>query len=102
MADAETTGRVSTTGIAQDIATVLTNLEADVATVDADTIQVGGVGGTTTEPCFGFVHVKAVVAGTGDDAELAAADAIAEFAGALDGHNIALIPGEVTATAAVV
>lgn len=98
MADAQTTGRVSTSGIAQDIGTVLTNVEADVATVDASTIQVGGVGGTTTEPCHGFVHVKAVVAGTDSTAELAQADAIAEFAGALTGHNIALIPGEATST----
>lgn len=101
MADAETTGRVSTTGIAQDIATVLANIEADVATNDTSTIQVGGVGGTTTEPCMGFVHVKATVAGTGATANDAAADAESEWAGALDGHNIALIPGESISTVAI-
>lgn len=101
MADAQTTGRVSTTGIAQSIADVLTNVEADVATVDASTFVVGGPSGTVTEPCFGFVHVKAVVAGTGADAGLAATDAESEWAGALDGHGIALIPGEAIATAAV-
>lgn len=98
MADAQTTGRVSTTGIAQSIATVLANVEADVATVDADTVVVGGPSGTTTEPCFGIVHVKATVAGTGADAGAAQADAESEWAGALDGHNIALIPGEVIST----
>jgi len=101
MADAQTTGRVSTTSIAQDIATVLTNVEADVNTVDASTIQIGGVGGSTLEPCHGFVHVKAVVAGTGADAGAAATAAAANFATAIAGHNVALIPGEATSTAAV-
>lgn len=101
MADATATARVSTSGIAQDIGTVLTNVEADAETVDAATFQVGGVGGVTTEPCHGPVHVVAVVAGTDTTAELAQADAAANFAAAIAGHNVAVIPGDAIVTADV-
>lgn len=69
------TGRVSADVVAQDIATLGTDLDAEL-NITAH-VQVGGVDGTTTEPCHGFVHQH--ITGTAtvdiDNAVAAVADA---------------------------
>ena len=51
------TGRVGGAGgDGVDIAAVATALDAELNITAA--IQVGGIGGVTTEPCLGFVHTK--------------------------------------------
>lgn len=58
------TGRISTDGIARQISDVATDIDAEVNI--SGTVQVGGVGGTTTEPCHGFVHIVATGTATSD------------------------------------
>ena len=56
------TGRVSTGTTARQISAVDTDILAHANITGTE--QVGGVGGVTSEPCFGFVHVKATGAST--------------------------------------
>lgn len=77
------TGRVGATGgDGQDIATIATDLDAELNISAA--IVVGGPSGTTTEPCFGFVHTKITGTATTDVDNAVAAVAAAEY-----------LPGEV-------
>lgn len=71
------TGRISTTGIAQQISDVGTAIDAEL-NISA-VAQVGGVGGVTTEPCMGFVHIVATGTATTDVDNAVAAVSTADY-----------------------
>lgn len=59
------TGRIGGSGgDGVDLGTLATAIDAEV-NISA-VAQIGGVSGVTTEPCFGFVHVKATGTATTD------------------------------------
>ena len=76
------TGRIGAATNADAIGDIATAIEAELNI--SGSIQVGGVGGVTSEPCHGFVHI--VATGTADTDIDAAVAAVA---------GADFIPGEV-------